>query len=61
MCLIAYLEFDFSGCEYCSGCEIFADDVCDEIMHHFDKNDDNYRNESDAFCFYISNLILLLF
>ena len=30
------------------------------IMHHFDKNDNNYWNESDDFHFFNFNLILLL-
>ena len=29
-------------------------------MHHFDKNDNNYRNESDDFHFHNFNLNLLL-
>ena len=34
---------------------------CDELcMHHFDKNDNNYWNESDDFHFFNFNLILLL-
>ena len=29
-------------------------------MHHFDKNDNNYWNESDNFHFFNFNLVLLL-
>ena len=49
----------FSCCEFCSRLEIVGFAGLWLIMRHFDKNDNNYLNESDDFHFFNFNLILL--
>ena len=51
---------EFSCCEICSRLENVAFAGLWLIMHHFDKNDNNYWIESDDFRFFEFNLILLL-
>ena len=50
---------EFSCSEFCSRLEIVAFAWLWWIMHHFDKNDNNYWNDSDDF-FFNFNLFLLL-
>ena len=45
---------EFSCCEFCSRLEIFGFAGLWLIMHHFDKNDNNYLNDLMIFIFLIS-------